>query len=121
MIAKAAQSIPVPEELEEVADQPVVLSPRQLAAIVRQAVQDAAQSTFSAPAPECLLTRQELAARLKCSVATVDRSVRDGCPHVKLGDDRRFRFRDVVRWLEERSKCDQLVGGARMAGRVERN
>lgn len=113
--------VSVPEELEHVADTPIVMTPRQVASIVRQAVSEALQSLPATPAAETLLTRVELAERLRCSTATVDRAVRDGMPFCKLADDKRFDFGAVRRWLAERSRGDQLVGGARMAGRVERN
>ncbi|MBK8996089.1 MAG: helix-turn-helix domain-containing protein [Myxococcales bacterium] len=53
------------------------------------------------PAP-ALLDRAGLARALSVSVSSVDRMIREGCPHVRIGDAPRFSVADVVAWLRAR-------------------
>lgn len=46
--------------------------------------------------------RNQEAARLGISLATLDRLCRDGLPFVYVGDSRRFRAREVDDWLSTR-------------------
>lgn len=53
------------------------------------------------PLPPELVTREELADMMRCSVATVDRMKRDGMPHVSWGRRMvRFRPGEAMRWAE---------------------
>jgi hypothetical protein len=51
-----------------------------------------------------LLSRQDLAAELHVSVATVARWLTEGVPHVLVGSTPRYRLADVEAWLASRSK-----------------
>jgi excisionase family DNA binding protein len=56
-------------------------------------------------AQEPLLSRESLAERLECSVDTVDRMRDDGMPSVRWGRKFiRFRYTDVVRWLDDQTR-----------------
>jgi excisionase family DNA binding protein len=51
---------------------------------------------------DSLLTKRNLAPRLKCSVRTVDEWMRKGrLPYIKVGKTVRFRWADVVAKLGE--------------------
>jgi excisionase family DNA binding protein len=54
-----------------------------------------------------LLTAPELATRLNCSVKTVSRMVKQGCPRLYL-HQRALRFNEdeVLRWLESQRGTD---------------
>lgn len=77
-----------------------------LRTIVREEVRAAVAeqlATLAPPSePPTLLDRKGLARALVCSVATVDRMVREGMPHVLLGDSRRFDLPVVKGWLATR-------------------
>jgi excisionase family DNA binding protein len=49
-----------------------------------------------------LLTRQQTAQALGCSLATLQKLVGDGCPSVRLGESPRFELARVLEWLRER-------------------
>ena len=49
---------------------------------------------------EKLLTRFDLARLLNCSVRNIDLFRENGLPSLKLGHLVRFRYNDVVQWLE---------------------
>ena len=54
------------------------------------------------PVPDELLTREELAHAMKCSVRTIDRMKRDGMPCVPWGRRLvRFRLRDALAFAEQ--------------------
>jgi excisionase family DNA binding protein len=48
-----------------------------------------------------MLTKQELCEWLKISLPTVDRLMKQGMPHLKIGKAVRFEQEDVKKWLEE--------------------
>lgn len=48
--------------------------------------------------------RVELAERMSCSPATVDKMRRDGMPCLYVGDSPRFVFEDCVRWMGEQRR-----------------
>jgi hypothetical protein len=52
--------------------------------------------------PEPLLDRRGLAAMLACSIDTIDKITREGCPHVLVGDARRYERDAVLEWLRAR-------------------
>jgi len=56
-----------------------------------------------AAGPSSLLARSALALALGCSLATVDRMVRDGCPFVVVGRTKRFDLEKVQAWLGTRT------------------
>lgn len=58
----------------------------------------------AASAPEGLLTRDELAMRLRVSPVTIDRQVRDGMPREYIGDLPRFDYQACRAWLRERER-----------------
>ena len=59
-------------------------------------------------APDELLTRQELAERMRVSVATVDRLRKLGMPCVRFSPGTvRFRPVDAMRWAEDRFSQDR--------------
>ena len=59
-----------------------------------------------APAPAAaaapLATKSELAHALDCSIATIDRMVRDGMPYVRVGKTKRFDVGACRAWCESR-------------------
>jgi Phage DNA packaging protein Nu1. len=50
-----------------------------------------------------MLTKKELAKELKISIPTVDRQLKMGMPHIKIGKVIRFELNEVVKWLKEQS------------------
>lgn len=57
------------------------------------------------PIPDELLTRQELAAVMKCSVRTVDQMRADGMPFVPWGRRLvRYRLRESIAWAEQQQR-----------------
>jgi len=55
--------------------------------------------------PVCaFLTRRELAAQLKCSVAAIRVWQRQGLPVLRLGRLCRYRLADVLEWFAARDK-----------------
>lgn len=58
------------------------------------------------PAPAAaaapLATKSELAHALDCSIATIDRMVRDGMPYVRVGKTKRFDVGACRAWCESR-------------------
>jgi hypothetical protein len=56
------------------------------------------------PVTPVLLDRSGLARALGCSVASVDRLVRDGAPCVWLVESRRFELAVVLEWLRGRGQ-----------------
>jgi excisionase family DNA binding protein len=48
------------------------------------------------------LTKQEVAEYMKVSLATLERLMRQGLPHIKLSRRVLFRKADVDRWLESK-------------------
>ena len=48
-----------------------------------------------------MLTKKELAEELKISIPTIDRQLKLGMPHVKIGKAVRFEKEEVIRWLKE--------------------
>jgi phage terminase Nu1 subunit (DNA packaging protein) len=54
------------------------------------------------PVPDELVTREELAEIMRCSVPTIDRMRRQGMPSVTWGRRlRRFRVREAMQWAEQ--------------------
>jgi phage terminase Nu1 subunit (DNA packaging protein) len=51
---------------------------------------------------EQLVTKKQLAASLGYSTRWVELRVREGMPSVVIGNRRRFRISEVMRWLESR-------------------
>lgn len=48
-----------------------------------------------------MLTKKQLAEKLKVSVYTIDRLRKKGLPAVKVGSNIRFDYEDVAKWLKE--------------------
>jgi excisionase family DNA binding protein len=48
-----------------------------------------------------MLTKEDLCEWLKVSLPTVDRLMKQGMPHLKIGKAVRFEQEDVKKWLEE--------------------
>lgn len=78
----------------------VVVRAVVLRAIVAAAVAEAMAA--HEPAGPRLLDRAGLAEALGCSLSSVARLVRDGCPCIRLGDSPRFELGEVVGWLRTR-------------------
>lgn len=72
----------------------VLMSVDQMLDAIGEAVKDA----ISEATPR-LLDKEGLAARLSCSVSSVSRLLRKGCPHLKVGDSPRFIYENVVDWM----------------------
>ena len=70
--------------------------------IVERAVERALGELVARQAAPAVLDRAGLARGLGCSVASIDRLLREGVPHVRLGSDPRFVLADVIRWLQSR-------------------
>ena len=51
-----------------------------------------------------MLTKQELAEKLGCSIVTIDRWRKDGLPCIKKGSYIRFDEEEVINWLKESDK-----------------
>jgi hypothetical protein len=66
----------------------------------------AATAAPPAPAVEPLVDRRELARLLSVSIATVDRLDREGQPHVRVGDSKRYHVAEVLRWHRERTPAE---------------
>ncbi len=49
-----------------------------------------------------MLTKKELAEELKISIPTIDRQLKLGMPHVKIGKAIRFELEEVIKWLKGR-------------------
>jgi hypothetical protein len=85
----------------------VVLTPEQLAELVKRAVQDAlAEHQPSAPAP-ALFDRTGIAQRLGLGTTTVDRLRRDGMPCVFIGDSPRFELAECLAWIRGRNALSE--------------
>jgi hypothetical protein len=77
-----------------------------LAEIVRTVVRDEIRAALAErTAATAVLDRAGLAMTLGCSLASVDRLLREGVPCVRLGSDPRFVATDVVGWLRERGRA----------------
>lgn len=76
----------------------VVLTPEQLASLVRSAVADV-MTDFAPGEQPALLTKAELARKLGCSPRTIDRLRAEGCPTIMLLDSPRFELTAVLGWL----------------------
>lgn len=91
----------------------VTLTLAEHAELVRKAVAaelDARGFTSASPAqPSSLLARSALAMQLSCSIATIDRMVRDGCPFVIVGRTKRFDMARVQAWLATRTIAPAAV------------
>jgi excisionase family DNA binding protein len=49
-----------------------------------------------------MLTKKELAAKMKLSIPTIDRLMKKGMPFFKIGKSVRFEEEEVLKWLKER-------------------
>lgn len=49
-----------------------------------------------------MLTKEELAEELKVSIPTIDRQMKIGMPHIKIGKAVRFELDEVVKWLKDK-------------------
>lgn len=77
----------------------VLMSLDQMLDAIGEAVRDA----ISDATPK-LLDKEGLAQRLSCSVSSVKRLMRKGCPHMKVGDSPRFNYEAVVEWMGQQPK-----------------
>jgi excisionase family DNA binding protein len=89
----------------------VTLTAEQLRGLMREAVVDVLEQEGPTLCP-VLLTRQQTAQALGCSLATLQKLVADGCPFVRLGESPRFELARVLEWLRERDcqreqQCDE--------------
>lgn len=81
----------------------VTLTAGQLAALVRDAVQEALAEQYQVGTVPVLHDRQGLGQTLGCSLATVDRMRREaGFPELRVGDAARFELAEVLAWLRNR-------------------
>jgi len=87
----------------------LVVRPSELGTIIRRELKAAlaeypAEPTTAQSAEEMISTAQ-IAKELDVSEDLVRLWVRDkGCPHIRIGEKKlRYRFADVVAWLEEKS------------------
>lgn len=67
------------------------------------AISDCVKDAISEATPR-LLDKEGLAARLSCSVSSVSRLLRKGCPHLKVGDSPRFIYENVIDWMAQQPK-----------------
>jgi hypothetical protein len=76
----------------------VVVTPAELAELVKRAVQDAlaVQQQETVPA---LLDRAGIAQQLGVGIGTVDRLKREGLPCVFIGDSPRFELAECLAWI----------------------
>jgi hypothetical protein len=74
-----------------------------LDAVLPAPVDTAPEPAPPAPSPQPLVDKRELARVLGVSVATIDRLDREGQPHVRVGDVKRYCVADVVAWHRERT------------------
>lgn len=91
----------------------VTLTTAQLADLVRAAVADAlAEHAEGASSTEALIDQNDCAKRLGVSLPTLRKM---NLPSVRVGDHRRFLWRDVLAELQRRSTSDagDGEGGAR--------
>lgn len=79
----------------------VVVTPEQLAELVRGAVETALAEQRQEVAP-VLLDRAGVAQRLGVGTTTVDRLRREGMPCVFIGDSPRFDLAECVDWIRRR-------------------
>ncbi|HYQ29596.1 MAG TPA: hypothetical protein VER04_20335 [Polyangiaceae bacterium] len=100
------------EQLSREADrrhlQPALPSPAlaMLAALQRQLAALTIERRASARVEQVasLLTQDQLAKALNCSVRTVFTLREQGCPHVMLLESPRFILADVIQWMENRTQ-----------------
>src|SRR5690606_21931433 len=69
---------------------------------VRSGLADLLAEIVSQQSPPKPLDRRGLAEWLGCSLPTVDRLRREGCPELMVGDSPRFEPDAVLAWLRER-------------------
>lgn len=82
----------------------VQLTVEELEELVQRAVSKALEERMpETSGPSSLLARSGLALALGCSLATVDRAVKDGCPFVVVGRTKRFDLARVQQWLATRT------------------
>lgn len=82
----------------------VVTSPAELAAIVRDAVEQVLAEQQQDPAPY-LLDRNGIAKRLGVGLNSVDRFRRAGMPFVLVGEAPRFVADECLAWLRTNSRA----------------
>jgi len=56
-----------------------------------------------------MLTKQELKDWLKVSIPTIDRLMKQGMPHIKIGKAVRFELDEVIKWLKEQQNNEKEV------------
>ena len=81
----------------------VVVAPEALSELVTAAVASALEGAATSGPPP-LLDRVGIGKALGVSVATVDRLVRQGMPHVLVAEARRFELLAVLEWLRARTQ-----------------
>ncbi len=74
----------------------------ELRALVGDEVAKRISAIGSVATAEGLISKGDLAAKLDCSTAKVDRLCLDGMPFVVVGDTRRFMYSEVLEWLKSR-------------------
>lgn len=79
----------------------VVLSPAELASLVRDAVADALAAREQAAAP-ALCDQAGIARALGVSTPTIRKMVRDGMPELRVGDAPRYELATCIAWLRAR-------------------
>ena len=72
----------------------VLMSLQQMLDAIGECVRDAVSD-----ATPRLLDKEGLAERLSCSVSSVKRLMRKGCPFMKVGDSPRFNYEAVIEWM----------------------
>lgn len=81
----------------------VVITPDELAALVREAVRDAvAEALADQPDTPPLLDQQGLARALDISIRTLRKLVLQGMPELRVGDSPRYEIDAVLAWLRDR-------------------
>jgi hypothetical protein len=89
-ITKRADALIVHSKLEDVRD------------LVREELETALLARSNAPDAPALLTQDQLAKALVCSVRTIFTLREQGCPVVMLLESPRFDLAAVIKWLETR-------------------
>lgn len=54
---------------------------------------------------ERLKTKKECAGILNVCTKTVDRQIKQGMPHLRIGGQIRFDMDEVLKWIKEENKC----------------
>lgn len=80
----------------------VQLTAADLQELVSRAVSEALADCEPQASAPLLVDRRGLAQALSCSPDMIRRLLREGAPHIRLGDHDRFSIPEVIEWLRTR-------------------